>query len=636
IKFTDAAGVVKTTTFPAGPSSIALSTISKDGSVSGTYPNNYTDVNNSVQNKGYKVEVFESDGTTSQDVSLYAALIGGGTGDAANLYPYTALGNVYYVVSRSNDPSGKYGFSEALIVATEDNTEIEIYPTALLDNQSATAEIQKVTVTLNTGQTYQIRALQAEGDLTGTLIRTKDDNVNRCKKIAVFSGTSHANPGDYEYEQLMPAHLWGNEYLVAPTEDNSIPVVRVVASKPCTEVTINGNLVATLNQTEYYEYIDNDSKGVYIQTSKPVEVAQYTYKRKSGSETNDASIVVLAPVKQMLDAIVFTPSENSYDGLNHRVTIMSPTDKTSQVKLTQLNGSEVSLTWKTFEVNSHYSYATATITNNAYSITADSRCFNAVVYGYKSAKSEYSYLAGSAAVTTELDISIDNNDTEDLDIGTDINSINKAPCIPVNADLKLENVANTSVISSVQWTIYQAKMTVSGSTVSYSKKSDTPIQDVVINAPASNFNSKLADEVVPGFYKLEMTVSASGSLNQADDEYSKCFINQGGGGGSSTQKIEAWFFVKNDKDAADLTKTVCYGTPELTPVQLELGSHASDFGLADGDVADQPKNHYEWYSVVGNDTTLLTEAYEPQGLATGTLAAGSENSYVRVVYNEQN
>jgi hypothetical protein len=245
-------------------------------------------------------------------------------------------------------------------------------------------------------------------------------------------------------------------------------------------------------------------------------------------------------------------------------------------------------------------------------------------------------LAGSAAVTTELDISIDNNDTEDLDIGTDINSINQAPCIPMHADLKLENVANTSVISSVQWTIYQAKMSVSGNTVSYSIKNPTPVQDNVISAPASTFNSKLADEVVPGFYKLEMTVSASGNLNQADDEYSKCFINQSGGGGSSTQKIEAWFFVKNDKDAADLTKTVCYGIPELTPVQLELGSHASDFGLADGDVADQPKNHYEWYSVVGNDTTLLTEAYEPQGLATGALVAGSENSYVRIVYNEQN
>ena len=637
IKFTDATGTVQTANFPAGSSSIALATISKDGAVSGVYPNCYTDVNNAVANKGYKVEVFESDGVTTQDVSLYAALIGGGTGDAANLYPYTALGNQYYVVSRSNNPSGKYGFSEALIVATEDNTEIEIYPTTVLDNQSASAEISKVTVTLNAGQTYQIRALQAEGDLTGTLIRTKDDNANRCKRIAVFSGTSHANPGDYEYEQLMPAHLWGNEYLVAPTADNCIPVVRIVASKPCTEVTINGTHVATLNQTEFYEYVDDNSQGAYIETSKPVEVAEYTYKRKSGSETNDASIVVLAPVKQMLDAIVFTPSENSYDGLNHRVTIMSPTDKTSEVKLAQLGGSEVPLSWTQFSVNPKYSYATAEIGNNAYSINASSRCFNAIVYGYKTDKSEYSYLAGSAAVTTELDISIDNNDTEDLDIGSDINSINTAPCIPVNADLKLENVGNTSVISSVQWTIYQAKITVSGNTVSYSKSSETPVQNDLINAPASTFNSKLADEVVPGFYKLEMTVSASGSLNQADDEYSKCFINQsGGGGGSSTQKIEAWFFVKNDKDAADLTKTVCYGIPELTPVQLELGSHASDFGLADGDVADQPKNHYEWYSVVGNDTTLLTETYEPQGLATGALAAGSENSYVRIVYNEQN
>ena len=357
IKFTDATGNVGFKNFPAGSSSIALATISKEDTVSkdSPFPNCYTDVNNTVANKGYKVEVFKSDSVTTQDVSLYAALIGKGTGDAANLYPYTALGNQYYVVSRDNIKSkdDAYGYSEALIVATENNTEIEIYPTTVLDNQSASAEISKVTVTLNAGQTYQIKALQPEGDLTGTLIRTKDDNANRCKRIAVFSGTSHSFPGDYEYEQLMPAHLWGNEYLVAPTADNCIPVVRIVASKPCTEVTINGTHVATLNQTEFYEYVDDNSQGAYIETSKPVEVAQYTYKRKSGSKTNDASIVVLAPVKQMLDTIVFTPSENSYDGLNHRVTIISPTDKTSEVKLAPLDGP---LSWTQFSVNPKYSY----------------------------------------------------------------------------------------------------------------------------------------------------------------------------------------------------------------------------------------------------------------------------------------
>ena len=62
IKFTDATGTVQTANFPAGSSSIALATISKDGAVSGVYPNCYTDVNNAVANKGYKVEVFESDG----------------------------------------------------------------------------------------------------------------------------------------------------------------------------------------------------------------------------------------------------------------------------------------------------------------------------------------------------------------------------------------------------------------------------------------------------------------------------------------------------------------------------------------------------------------------------------------------
>ena len=154
------------------------------------------------------------------NVSCYAGLSGDESVDVANVYPVEALGNEYYVISRPgneklrSDNTGGYWPSEALVMATEDNTEIEIYPTCLLEGQSATDLLTPVKITLNRGQTYQIRTHSADAgaigktDLTGTIIRTKQDDVNKCKRIAVFAGTQHSKPGDFEYDQMFPTHLW--------------------------------------------------------------------------------------------------------------------------------------------------------------------------------------------------------------------------------------------------------------------------------------------------------------------------------------------------------------------------------------------------------------------------------------------
>ena len=159
--------------------------------------------------------------------------------------------------------------------------------------------------------------------MTGTIIRTKQDDVNKCKRIAVFAGTQHSKPGDFEYDQMFPTHLWGNEFLVVPTEDNAVPIIRIGASKPCTEVKINGQYVTTLNQTDFYQYKDTNREGILVEASQPIQVALFTHER-SGSGRNDASMVVLAPVRQMLNTIMFTPSDNPGSCDYHRVAITTP------------------------------------------------------------------------------------------------------------------------------------------------------------------------------------------------------------------------------------------------------------------------------------------------------------------------
>ena len=71
------------------------------------------------------------------DVSLYASHAAAQSFDVANVFPIEALGNDYYVLSDWGNNNGNWS-AEALIVATEDNTTIEISPTCLLDDQSQT------------------------------------------------------------------------------------------------------------------------------------------------------------------------------------------------------------------------------------------------------------------------------------------------------------------------------------------------------------------------------------------------------------------------------------------------------------------------------------------------------------------
>lgn len=421
LEFTSATGTVTTKKFTAGTTSIALASVSSatdeaSATITGDLPDCYTVASNQVSNKGYEVESFESDGTTPQKVSLYAGLSGDRTMDVANVYPIEALGNEYYVISHPGMIKDNYqGSSEALVMATEDNTTIEIVPTSILDNQSVTDPLQGViTVTLNKGQTYQLRPYAAShdsvgfNDLTGTVIRTKDDGSltgNKCKKIAVFAGTQHGYPGDFEYEQLFPTHLWGNEFLVAAPEDGGVDVVRVVASKPCTHVTINGTLVATLNQTDYYDYVDSQSQGCYVQTDKNVGVALFThpYEGQESKHSNDASMIVLAPIQQKLDSIIFTATYNA-DASNHRVSIVSPTVSTKNVTLYSLNTSTTKWepmtlgTWTVVAANANYSTNVVSINpSTTYKIVSTKGGFNAYVYGWGSSKDEYGYSAGSSA-----------------------------------------------------------------------------------------------------------------------------------------------------------------------------------------------------------------------------------------------
>lgn len=406
----------------------------------------YTIKSNSVENRGYILSAFHEDGVTPQKVSIYAALDAAASIDAANIYPIEALGNEYYVISHAGFSQSSTPYkSEALVMATEDNTIIEIKPTVLLDNQTPTDNIKDIFIILNKGQTYQIRALDL-GDLTGTVIRTKNNgnlNGNSCKRIAVFSGIQHGYPGDYEYDQLFPTHLQGNEYLVAPPEQGG-EVVRIVASSPCTEININGQLVATLNQTEHYDFIDQNITGCHIQTSKPVGVAMFTtdFITPYRNSSYEASMAVLAPINQKLDSIAFTTPATGY---TNKLNIVCSTENKDNVLVYQLNNGVWSLvalsTWNDFAATSDFKFMNLTISEGyTYKIVSTAGGFNAYVYGYDGS-AEYSYSLGASAAMAKTSFSING-----------IPSSNLSPSVCVDKAIDLEPTFPAGMtISKVEW-----------------------------------------------------------------------------------------------------------------------------------------------------------------------------------------
>ncbi len=202
-------------------------------------------------------------------------------GDAALILPDRILGTEYFVISHNED-SNIFG-SEALIVATEDNTFIDIIPTADTREQQAGV---KFTIELNRGERYQI---QSRGDLTGTYIGLNPQLNTTCAPIAVFGGSVKTTVGNrtttgHMYKQMFPLSAWGLSYSLLPFEDAPGEyLIKAVALENNTRVSVNGvNIPPAINSGEVFTLTLNDA--VKLEADKPIQVAQFFMGFTDGAE----------------------------------------------------------------------------------------------------------------------------------------------------------------------------------------------------------------------------------------------------------------------------------------------------------------------------------------------------------------
>lgn len=217
--------------------------------------------------------------------------------DIFSLKGQNALGTEFYAPIQnlwSNDPihNGTSvspipdpAYSYIIIAATENNTEVNVTPSAA--TPTTAAGITR-TILLNRGETYVIRASSQSADagkLGGTYITSN-------KKIAVTVADDSVYPQDYvnsgdceDYagDQIVPTDIIGKEYIVvkgqgykgASEGDRGVDFqerVFITATVDNTEVFVNGSYYTTLDagkQTSYQLGGGTTANYTFITTSEP-------------------------------------------------------------------------------------------------------------------------------------------------------------------------------------------------------------------------------------------------------------------------------------------------------------------------------------------------------------------------------
>jgi gliding motility-associated-like protein len=338
-----------------------------------------------LDNKGVRVQANDT-------ISVFAAVIAAYTSDATLVYPKSSLGTHYRI---SSYPGMESNF---LIVATEDNTQISIVPTAITaaGRQAGVPFI----VNLNQGQSYFVKALSNNADLTGSTI-TGTSISGSCRPFAVFSGTRCTNipvgcsACDVLYDQALPVSEWGKTYHAVPF-GNTAYTLKIMAEQNGTVCNYNG-LTLNMNAGQVIEY-NHITGSRCIQSNLPICVTQYI-QGTGCNGAGDPAMMYLNSADQKIDRVTFSTVTSTII-TSHKINVVMETAYIGQLTLDGLSVPASSFTPVTS--CSNMSYATLALTQGSHTLAADSG-FVGYAFGSGSYES-YAYSVGSFKKNQPIDI----------------------------------------------------------------------------------------------------------------------------------------------------------------------------------------------------------------------------------------
>lgn len=326
---------------------------------------------------------------TNDPVSLFAINFSLFSADASKILPATSLGTEYVVSAYR----GIFNFSrsECLIVATQDNTEIEIIPSVATWGGHLPGI--PYLITLDEGETYQLKANSTSEDLTGTKL-TGTLQSGSCRPFAVFGGAECANVPtncttcDHLFDQQFPIYAWGTEYYMPPFQTTGVYTYRVLALNNGTQISVDGGAPQNLNAGQIIE-VNNEANPKQITSNQPIQVIQLM-QGDNCSQNGDPAMLVLNPNDQKISNVTFsTVSSNVIT--NHYLNIVVESSNVGTVLLdnTPIPGGN----FVPFPTNPLNSYAQIPVTQGSHNLFA-SNGFTGYLYGMGTAES-YAYSLGS-------------------------------------------------------------------------------------------------------------------------------------------------------------------------------------------------------------------------------------------------
>ena len=264
--------------------------------------------------------------TATDTVSVFISNVANYSFDASFVLPVESLGAEYIIQTDKQSISDSYQHyqketSSFLIVAVEDNTEVEITPSvATLKGHGAGVPYR---VSLSAGQTYFVRSSNSSEwrDLSGTTIFSFDG-----RKIAVFNGnTATRIPGesrngrDHIFEQALPVDSWGKQFVVTSSCNRARDMVKITSSADDNIIYRDGEEIAIIGYADSYEFeLLAEEGSCYIETSEPSVVYLYHTSwedpfEPSGSRLGDPSMVWIPPIEQRISDITFCMFDNELE-----------------------------------------------------------------------------------------------------------------------------------------------------------------------------------------------------------------------------------------------------------------------------------------------------------------------------------
>lgn len=350
-----------------------------------------------IENKGVLI-------SSSGNISVHAFNERIRSADGTVVLPTTAIGKDHYVTSHYEFMSLPLNYnpnindeSILLVLATEDNTRIEITPSVFTLNSNQPNI--PFTITLNRGQTYQ---LKAKADLTGSRVRVVGDTAGDCKNIAVFGGNKWTSVGqcgsanDHLFQQIYPTNTWGTEYIHIPLGGRtSGELVKILASEDDTSISLNGTIIGTLNTGQFRTIEFSPTEVATIVTSKPSAVTVFAKSQECNDPTQpffnngDPFMISYSPNNQRLTSLTFNaPQLPSID--QHFVTIIVPT---TSVDLTRFGNTNLNPNLFQVVTGTEFSYTRMQISQGVHRLENPDG-FIAYVYGFGFIES-YGYSAGA-------------------------------------------------------------------------------------------------------------------------------------------------------------------------------------------------------------------------------------------------